>query len=183
MVEAETPRKGDWIQCYPSGKPFWPLDPREEDVDIEDVAHALSNMCRWNGHCQFFYSVAEHSIRVSELVGTLQALLHDAPEAYLADVPRPVKPYLVGYYDFENELWRVIAKKFGVATVLSPSVKAADVALLHAERRDLLNPSLRPWESGQLGEYTPLEYTRRINPMQPEIARRKFLSRFEELKK
>lgn len=82
-----------WIQTF-LGKPFWPLSPRPEDIDIRDIAHALAMTCRFTGHSQKFYSVAEHSVRVSRIVPAqfaLHGLLHDASEAYLCDLSRPIK--------------------------------------------------------------------------------------------
>src|ERR1017187_10636100 len=73
-----------------SGIHFWPLLPNPADIRIEDIAHALSNQCRFAGHAREFYSVAEHSVRVSQLCppeDALWGLLHDASEAYLTDVP------------------------------------------------------------------------------------------------
>lgn len=61
-----TERAGDWMQTF-TGRQFWPMDPRPEDLDILDIAHALSLLCRFGGHCQRFYSVAEHSVHVSTL--------------------------------------------------------------------------------------------------------------------
>ena len=79
-----TSRNGDWLQTF-TGKAFFPLDPRPEEMDIFDIAHALSNLCRYGGHCNKFYSVAEHSVLVSILCRlyygeqvALQGLLHDA---------------------------------------------------------------------------------------------------------
>ena len=86
-------RKGDWIQTF-TGRAFYVLDPRPEDVDIEDIAHALSMQCRFAGHCREFYSVAQHSVTASWLVppeDALWGLLHDAAEAYVVDLPRPIK--------------------------------------------------------------------------------------------
>jgi uncharacterized protein len=86
-------RNGAWIQTV-TGKQFWPMDAQPEEVDIEDIAHALSLPCRFNGHCKQFYSVAEHSIHVSRVVSNENAargLLHDAAEAYLSYIPQPVK--------------------------------------------------------------------------------------------
>ena len=82
-------RNGSWLQTY-TGIQFWPLDPRPEEIDIQDIAHALSLLCRFNGHCQRFYSVAEHSVHVSTILAPefgLWGLLHDAAEAYLSDIP------------------------------------------------------------------------------------------------
>src|SRR4051812_6540197 len=86
-------QKGDWMQTI-SGKAFFPLDPRPADVDIQDIAHALAFQCRFGGHVKEFYSVAEHSVRVSLICAHEDAkwgLLHDATEAYLSDIVRPVK--------------------------------------------------------------------------------------------
>jgi len=84
-------RIGDWIQTY-TGKRFWPLDPRPEDVDILDIAHSLSLLCRFTGHTSSFYSVSQHSILVAQEVPKrlrLWALFHDAAEAYIGDIARP----------------------------------------------------------------------------------------------
>lgn len=74
--------KGDWMQTY-TGRRFWPLDPVAGDIEIMDIAHALSNQCRYAGHTRFHYSVAQHSVQVSENVApehALWGLLHDAPD-------------------------------------------------------------------------------------------------------
>src|SRR5690606_29748913 len=92
-------RKGDWMQTF-TGRRFWPLDPRPDEICIEDIAHALSMQCRYAGHCLSFYSVAEHSVLLSQHVAEpfrRWALLHDASEAYLVDVPRPIKGDLSNY--------------------------------------------------------------------------------------
>ena len=95
-----------WIQTV-SGKKFPLLTPDTEAIDIQDIAHALSMICRFNGHCISFYSVAEHSVHVSRLVApnlALWGLLHDAAEAYLGDVPTPLKGHLGGFRDREKTL-------------------------------------------------------------------------------
>jgi hypothetical protein len=94
----DTARRGDWIETY-TGKHFYPFDPRIEEVDIIDIAHALSNICRYNGHCRYHYSVAQHSIYIARelmkmgaaIETVLAGLLHDAAEAYFGDIPRPIK--------------------------------------------------------------------------------------------
>lgn len=89
-------RKGDWMQTY-TGRKFWPLNPRAEEVYIEDIAHSLALSCRFNGHCKVFYSIAQHSVLVSQIVKPTQqliALLHDSAEAYLGDIIRPIKRFL-----------------------------------------------------------------------------------------
>lgn len=171
-------RRGSWMQVY-SGRPFWPLDPRPEEVHVEDVAHALAYQCRFAGHViSAPYSVAEHSVRCSWIVPpehALQALLHDATEAYLVDVPRPLKPYLTNYAEIEARLWTVIAERFGVPVELAAEVKLADEVMLATEKRDLMAPSELPW--GPLPE--PL--AGRIVPWDVEVARGQFLARFAEL--
>jgi hypothetical protein len=191
-------RKGDWIQVYPSGIQFWPLDPRPEDVHLEDIAHSLSHQCRFAGHCAALYVVADHSIRVSCEVERLArvsqydehavrwlsklGLMHDSPEAYVIDVPRPLKRHLGGYADFEGANARAIGKCFGLGEALvdlPALVKHVDEVLLATERRDLLKPPPALWTGAQDGQVLPLE--ERIVPLSPEEARRVFLNRAKEL--
>ena len=173
-------RRGDWIQTF-SGKVYWPIDPHEDDVEIIDIAHALSMVCRYSGHCSQFYSVAEHSWHVSYLVPreyALQGLLHDAAEAYLADVARPVKPYLVNYREIESANWRVIARKFGVPEEMHREVHEADTAMLFCEAKQLLGPPPRPW-----GDEIPQAYVtdREVLCLPPPLGRALFMDRFMEL--
>jgi len=103
-----------------TGKHFYPLNPNPLDIDIEDIAHALSLICRANGHFKYFYSVAQHSIACSDeaaecgysLEVILGCLLHDASEAYLCDVTRPVKKHIPQYLQAEEKLQEVIWKRF-----------------------------------------------------------------------
>src|SRR4051794_15527189 len=86
-------RRGGWITTF-SRRQFWPLDPHSDEIHIEDIAHSLSQQCRFGGHSRSFYSVAQHSCLVSALCkanDALWGLLHDASEAYLGDIPRPLK--------------------------------------------------------------------------------------------
>lgn len=149
-------RIGDWVEVA-SGVQFYPLDPRPEDIHLSDIAHSLSLLCRFNGHCRAFYSVAEHSVRVARLVFSQPgctgehvqwALLHDAAEAYLSDVPRPLKraPELQAYRDAEAQLMRCICQRFGLRPDEPLRVRLADNILLATEARDLM-PQLHPWES------------------------------------
>ena len=176
---AAVPRKGDWMQTY-TGKQFWPLDPRAEEIDILDIAHSLSMQCRYAGHCQRFYSVAEHSVYVSQVIEpqfALYGLLHDAAEAYLVDVPRPVKPFLDGYRAMEERLWEEISYKFGLwpDRVKEEAIKAADNAVLLAEKDDLMPNAPAPWNvPGQAADL-------RIMCLSPEAARNFFIKRFVEL--
>ena len=177
-------RQGDWMQTY-TGRQFWPVDPRAEEVEIVDIAHALSQMCRFAGHVRRFYSVAEHCVRVSRCIGehdrmlALAALLHDATEAYVVDVPRPLKRFLPGYAEIEARVARCIEIRFDLETGIldHPSVKRWDEALLATEARDLMGgESAGEWHL----RAQPLAET--IEPWSPEQARAVFLARFEELR-
>lgn len=173
--------KNNWIQTY-SGKKFYPMDPKPEHIDIEDIAHALSNICRYTGHCMDFYSVAQHSWIASFHVpseDSLAALLHDATEAYLADVARPVKALLPNYKEIEDGLYRVIAEKFGLPPVIPPSVKEVDLRLLATERRDVMTHHLE-WDVIDKDERVkPLDWG--IVPWNPIHARGRFLDRYFNL--
>ena len=104
-----------------TGRLINPLRPDESEVDIEDIAHSLSMQCRFNGHCARFYSVAEHSVHTAKLAEMLFpkdpdiakfALLHDASEAYLCDIPRPLKSSFINYLKWEKLLSDIIFRKF-----------------------------------------------------------------------
>ena len=117
-----------------SGKKFWPLNPRPEDVDITDIANALSLMCRYNGHLPYLYSVGQHSLNVyyrSEK--NIWGLLHDATEAYLPDVPKPIKAQMPYFTEIEWRLHTVIAEALGLDPELVHVVKQADTDVLLAE--------------------------------------------------
>lgn len=140
-------RFGNWMQTY-RGAQFWPLDPRPEEVFIEDIAHALSMACRYGGHCERFYSVAEHSVWVSYVVPAewaIVGLLHDASEAYVADIIRPIKPSLTGYKEIEDRVWRAIAKRFRIPEVMPAEIKSADNAVLLAEGAQIMKKHPAPW--------------------------------------
>ena len=170
-------RKGDWMQTR-SGRDFWPLDPHPEDVDIDDIAHALSNLCRYGGHCKAFYSVAQHSVFVSRVVPAehaLAGLLHDASEAYCVDMPRPIKRFLPDYERIEHGIWLAVAERFGLPAELHPCVKVADDAVLLAEKAQIMGESPHPWSVPG----TPADIF--ILPWNPASARRAFMARFDEL--
>ncbi len=117
------------------------LDPRPEQILIEDIAHALAHLCRFGGHTAKFYSVAEHSIRCSQTIEPewqLAALLHDATEAYLIDLPSPVKALWPDYRAIEGKLMGVIARKFGFQCPLPEAVKETDRAWLKLEWQNLM---------------------------------------------
>lgn len=176
------PRVGEW-GCTVSGRRYWPEDPRPGDFDIGDIAHSLAHQCRFGGHTSVFYSVAQHSVLVSQYcdpADALWGLLHDATEAYLVDVPRPVKRSrgMERYSEIEAAFMAAIAEQFGLPPEMPASVKRADEALLAAEARDLMPPhSVRDWWL----PVQPPPLLRGIYPRDPENARGEFLRRFDHL--
>lgn len=120
------------------------IDPHNPDpfaISIFDIANALSRICRFSGNTPKFYSVAEHSIRVSKLVPdhmALEALLHDATEAYLGDVPAPVKNMLPDYKEVEERFQNAIDIRFGLPALQSPEIKMADYQMLLIENQELM---------------------------------------------
>jgi len=141
--------RGDWMQTF-TGRAFYPLDPRVEDIDPLDIAHALSLLCRYGGHVQRFYSVAEHCVLMSEVVApvnALWALLHDATEAYLGDMIRPLKHAMPDYRAVEDQLTQVICNRFGLGWDCPADVKLADNRILRDERDALMAEPPMPWHS------------------------------------
>lgn len=175
-------RKGDWMQVH-SGRQFWPLDPRVDEIDIADIAHALGMACRYAGHVLQFYSVAEHSVHICRWLHEhheptevqLAGLLHDAPEAYLVDVPRPVKPHLSEYSKFETRLWYAVTARFNISAHIPHVVKFADESILADEMAQNMAPCHVPWSlrHGPLG--IQLQY------WSPSRAKAEFLLEFERL--
>lgn len=167
-------RKGDWMQTY-TGRRFWPLDPHLGDIDIEDIAHALSHTCRFNGHCSVFYSVAQHSVIVSQQVPqehALAGLLHDAAEAYTSDIVSPLKPFIAGYQEVEDRVERVVFRKFGLPPGIPKEVKIADRMVLADEARCFMRGGGQGWNLTLRG------YGLDITPKSSEAAKSLFLERF-----
>ena len=167
-----------WIQTW-SGKQFWPLDARPEEVFIEDIAWMLAGQNRWKGATTMPINIAQHSVIVSRLCDpewALQGLLHDATEAYLGDMAGPVKSGLPDFVAAERRLWAVIAERFGVPVDLHASVVKADLISLHTESRDLLLPPPVEWR-----QRLPPPTEENIVVMGPVSAANTFLHRFREL--
>ncbi len=191
--------RGLWLTTI-SGRRFYPLDPMPSDVDAWDITHALSHLCRFAGHCRRFYSVAQHSVLVSEAVGqncgegergwdvkgidwpraALCALLHDSAEAYVVDLPRPVKCALPGYRDIEDRVHRAILQKFGLVDVypeFESLIKEADTRALVTEFRDLTDADLRDTE---LAHVRP--YPQRVVALDPAPSITRFWARYMSLR-
>lgn len=131
-----------------SGKQFDYLSATIDDIDIEDIAVALSNICRFSGHLPEFYSVAQHSVLCSQLVSpefAFEALMHDAAEAYCQDIPAPLKALLPDYREIEKRTDQLIRFKFGLPLEEASVVKYADLTMLATERRDLDIDDSIPW--------------------------------------
>ena len=173
-----TDRNGDWMQTFRGGR-FYPLDPRPEDIYAEDIAHALSMLCRYGGHVARFYSVAEHCVLMSRAVApenALAALLHDATEAYVVDVPRPLKRHLRDYGPIEAAVWNAICLRFRVAGDLPAEVHEADDRIILTERDDLMPRHERWWQDGRIA---PLPVD--VRGWMPWDAEHEYLNRLTEL--
>lgn len=171
-----------WIETY-TGKKVYFLHPDPETICIEDIAWALSNQCRFSGHTKRHYSVAEHSFHVSHHVPkqyALDGLLHDATEAYLVDIPKPIKQYLKGYAEMEKNLHRAIAVKFGVEEEIPAPVKEIDTRILMNEKSDLLGDKVEwGWSADKIIELPHLI----TFPDKPRYWFNAFMERFEKLKR
>ena len=162
---------------------FLPLAPVVDAIDIRDIAHALAMSARFGGHTRTFYSVAEHSVRVSLVCpakDALWGLLHDAAEAYLKDLPAPVKygEAAAAYREAEVVLMAAIALRFGLGHKEPESVKRADLILVHTEGRDLFPQGAHvTWLDESMAQ------PRRLNPLEWRAAESWFLERFRTLDK
>lgn len=168
------------IETY-SGRFFEVIDPKVEDIDLYDISHALSMLCRFGGHSEAFYSVAEHSVLVSMLVSkenALAALLHDASEAYLVDIPSPVKSFLDNYQFIEAKIMIQIANKFGFEYPLAEEIKLADRAQLKTEAKYLMAGRGENWGTWLDGITLRGKIPKCLQPIE---AKQLFLTRFWEL--
>jgi uncharacterized protein len=172
------------IQTY-TGRSIDPMDPSPDDIAIEDIAHALSMTCRYTGHTKQFYSVAEHSLLVSRAVPPqfkLWGLLHDASEAYICDIARPVKrdPRMAPYLDIEANLMRVIAQRFGLPERMPDEVKIADTRMLSTEAPQIYSTPPRPelWAE-RLKTWAPYPFN--IEFLDPQRAEAAFRMTFDSL--
>lgn len=185
FVATDTPRVGGYTRMY-TGRQFYPLDPRTSDFDIQDIATGLSREPRWNGQTDETYSVAEHCVLVSRLVPVeyqLVALLHDASEAYMKDLPGPIKHLtaLAAYREIESSVQNVIYKAFGVSPMPEEDyrriIKTVDNRVLVTEARDLFSPPR--FLGGKYEDIKPFPFT--ITPTGEIHARKMFMRAFREI--
>jgi 5'-deoxynucleotidase YfbR-like HD superfamily hydrolase len=175
------------IQVYhPGGNiAFDVLAPRREDIKIDTIAHALSNICRFNGNCKDFYSVAQHSVMVSKIClpnDALEGLLHDASEAYIGDLVQPLKKYSGMFDEYEQveaKLQQLIYDTFEVVPHINSSCRQADLLALAYEKRDLMSPAVEEiWAELPV---IPAHGWNHIFPLPPKDAKEQFLERWLEL--
>lgn len=185
MNRPSPPAPGPYLQTV-SGRFVNPFDPDPEQLDAGDIARALANVCRFGGHCRPFYSVAQHSVIVSELVearggdaeDVFAALMHDATEAYLGDMPHPIKhrsPLGAAFREAEAALEAVLRERFSIKADV-PDIKRVDRALLATERRSVSGES---WAWPELEGVEALELE--LVPLGPDDAERAFTARYAEL--
>jgi hypothetical protein len=178
------PRNGNWFLSL-KGRQLYPFDLRPEDIDIEEIAHSLAHLCRFNGHCREYYSVAQHSYLVARQLPpelALAGLLHDATEAYCGDMIRPIKRAMPVYVELEECIWKAVSVAFGLPIELPAEVKVADTRMLQSERRDLLAPHRWAWMEDQIGDPSAQPYTDSIFPVCPREAKANFLEYYDQLR-
>lgn len=152
-------------------------------IHIEDIAHSLAMQCRFGGHCSRFYSVAEHSVFVSEIVSpenALEGLLHDASEGYVTDLPTPIKKMCPDFEAIEQRFYRKICKKFYIPEEMSLEVKIADRIALYNEARYLTKIPLHLLCDNDF-EHSSLSRPFSPRCLPPEEAYKLFMSRFNEI--
>ncbi len=153
-----------------------------DQICIEDIARGLSNECRFAGQLESFYSVAQHSVYVSQIVPpeyALEALLHDAAEAYIKDIPSPLKAMLPDYKAVEKRIEAVIRENFGLPPAMTVDVHYADLVMLATEKRDFEIDPGSHWPI--LDSVLPDENLIILHQFYPPVAYRLFMERFETL--
>lgn len=156
--------------------------PLHNVIEIDEIAHALSHLCRFCGHTQQLYTVAQHSVEVSWIVpahDALAGLMHDAAEAFVGDMPAPLKRLLPDYARIERQVEEAVARRFDLPLTLPESVKHADLVLLATEMRDLMPAHEGPFAWQSRGDVQPLG--KRLVAWSPLMAKVAFLNRYEEL--
>ncbi len=162
-----------------SGAYFDFTTPEQCDFTIQDIAHGLAMTCRFAGQCRRFYSVAQHSVLISELVApedALAGLMHDAAEAFVGDMAKPLKVLLPEYKEIEMRIESAIFERFGIAQPLPPSIKEADVRMLATEQRQVMR-NRDDWDYTRGRQSFDIV----IDEWPPVVAKKRFLDRFAAL--
>lgn len=154
-------------------------DPALDTITIDDIAHGLSNICRYAGQCRKFYSVAEHSVLVSRVLPCewLAGLLHDSAEAFVGDASSPLKLLIPEYRRIEKTVESAIFRRFGLAWPPPPEVKVADICVMAAEQRVLMPKDTNRWLLDLHIKPANVE----VRGLSPKKAKKLFLDRFYEL--
>lgn len=174
-------KENSWMVTH-TGKQFFPYDPTIEQIDSVDIAHALSLLTRFNGHAKHMYSVGQHSLNCLQLARfmgydtetQLHILLHDSSEAFLSDIPRPIKQHLNDYRELENKVQNVILRKYGLSDPTEEQhlkIKLVDNELLYWEGK-FLTHDVENWTSKYKSKinYTPdIEIFMYRNPVEVEM--------------
>lgn len=170
-------KKTEWMMLS-NGNKFYPLEPDIELIEIHDIAISLSLMCRYIGKTQVYYSVAEHSVHVSHLVSPKNAfwgLMHDAAEAYVGDMPWPIKLYVPKFVEIENQILKLIAEKYGLNWPIPIEIKTIDSGIIVDEMLEFFNYG---------GPFSTKRCMtgKKIRAWTPDQAKRIFLNRFFQLR-
>lgn len=166
-----------------SGQYFDFIEPERYTLNIEDIAHGLAHCCRFVGQCRVFYSVAQHSVYVSHIVPepmAMAGLFHDAAEAFLGDVSRPLKRLLPDYRAIEERVERALFVKLGIPYPLPSEIKRADMQMLRLEQMNLMPRHPDTWECDAL-PLPPGIILNESTALSPEEAFRAFMDRYAEL--
>lgn len=165
---------------HQSGNKLWLNDLDSNKYVISDVAHSLSNQCRYAGHSDIFYSVAQHSVLASQMVTSdvaLETLMHDCGESVMPDIPRPVKHFVKGVREFDDMVSASMFKFFNLTWPLDKKVVEADNRMLATEARQFMkNSNIDEWDIGDIEPYNFI-----ITSWRPEFAKQMFLDRYSYL--
>jgi hypothetical protein len=176
LVDVSDAIKYSYIKTY-TGKIFYPLAPTLDQICIEDIAHALSNVCRYGGHCEKTLTVAQHSCMVSDWLPQykLEGLMHDGTEAYLGDMVRPLKhsPKMRQYRLAENKLDIILHEKFDLDPAARKLVKEYDNRALATEMKLLFSDRTISFEPLPITKYVVWSHQR---------SKKEFMKRWEKLK-
>jgi len=168
-----------FIRTYTGGQVFF-FEPDKSNIDLLDIYHPLSLLCRFNGNSLYFYSIAQHSVMVADKVFeetgckslAFPALMHDGAEAFLSDIPSPFKALFPDFKEVEIRMEEWLSRRFGFEYPLDPIIKKHDLKALSTEMRDLMivcdNQNL------------PEPYPEKIIPLDFNESKKLFAQRFHQ---
>lgn len=179
---SDTGDRGPAIELV-TGERLHILNPERDVIEPTTIAHALSQLCRFTGHTRTFYSVAQHCVMVSRIVPedlAMEGLLHDASEAFVGDLSRPLKAVINAmapglFVGIEDGIHAAIAEVFGTGFPHDPAIKEADNIALATEKRDLM------FNTGETWHNLPEPLSERIHALEPIYAYEVWLDRFAEI--